>query len=473
MHGTLLVISVALLVWLHQSQKQGLVNEALSRLGGVTSTIASQTDGGRVTRLLNTFDSPGTLIQNTQDAYYYVMHQELRKAAELNRFGLPLEVVAFDPQDRELQLVVTSEPRPAIRELRNGPGSKEISAYLTEGRVDPLRYTAGDRLFAVNALRDGRGKVTGAIVAMSPLDEVGSAARSKLMMNILLTAVIFTLAGVILFRSVGRWVKHEENERAAWQVRHTGVTDSIAYAGKIQRALIPRPEVFRQHFDRSFVLNRPKEQVSGDFHWFHKIDDDRCLLALADCTGHGLPGAMMAAIGCALLNDLVMSDPLGDPAAKLGSLNQRLVQTLHQNGQRKGAGDGMDMALCRIDRAQREIIFAGAYRPLYWVHDGQLTVINGDRKPIGGSHFDPERTFTSHRIAYHPGDRIYLFSDGYVDQFGGPDRKKFMTPRFNALLLGEQHHGMDAQAEVLARVFDEWKGKEEQVDDVCVVGLEM
>jgi serine phosphatase RsbU (regulator of sigma subunit) len=203
------------------------------------------------------------------------------------------------------------------------------------------------------------------------------------------------------------------------------------------------------------------------------LDEDRCLVAVADCTGHGVPGAMMATLGCSLLNEVVLQDPWRDPAELLHHLNQRLIQSLHQQGQHKGAGDGMDIALCRIDRHMREIIFAGAFRPLYWIHDGQLTVINGDRKPIGGSHFEPERKFTVHRLAYHPGDRVYLFSDGYVDQFGGPEHKKFMLARFNALLLGEQHLGMDLQRDLLARVFDEWRGASEQVDDVCIMGLQM
>lgn len=131
----------------------------------------------------------------------------------------------------------------------------------------------------------------------------------------------------------------------------------------------------------------------------------------------------------------------------------------------------MDVALCRIDRASRELLFAGAYRPLYWLHDGQLTVINGDRKPIGGSQHDPKRRFTVHRIAFHPGDRLYLFSDGYVDQFGGPERKKFMAARFNDMLVANQHLPMSAQQELLERAFLEWKGDNEQVDDICVLGL--
>ena len=137
--------------------------------------------------------------------------------------------------------------------------------------------------------------------------------------------------------------------------------------------MIPKPERFRELFDDYFVLNKPKDVVSGDFHWFHRLSDDECLVATADCTGHGYPGAMMAAIGCSLLNELVTQHPHKDPAELLGLLSERLIHALDQSGQRKGAGDGMDVALCRIDRKQRELLFAGAFRPLYWeIHAGEV-----------------------------------------------------------------------------------------------------
>jgi serine phosphatase RsbU (regulator of sigma subunit) len=180
---------------------------------------------------------------------------------------------------------------------------------------------------------------------------------------------------------------------------------------------------------------------------------------------------MLAAIGCSLLNEVVANHPQKDPAELLGILNTRLTTTLHQQGVSRGAGDGMDIALCRIDLQAREILFAGAMRPLYWLHQGQLTVINGDRKPIGGSQHELDRSFTCHRLAFTPGDRIYLFSDGYVDQFGGPDRKRFMSQRLHQLLADHRDLSMPQQAELLERAFDAWKGTEEQVDDVCMLGL--
>ena len=472
-YGTLLVLSVALIAWSHRSTLKDLRYEAISHLGGITTTLSAQMDGGRVTRLLEKYDGRGSIVRSTQDAYYYVMHETLRKSAELNHLDQPLTIVAFDQRADELQTIVTSNTDPEYRRTYPGAGAAELIAYLGADRVDASSSDVNGELASFTALRDGRGHITGAIVAVLSEDDLLQVAQAKLWRNIGIAAIVFMLAGIFLFRSVGRWVQHEENERAAWQQRHEGVADSIAYARRIQGALVPKPEALRERFDRYFVVNRPKDVVSGDFLWFHHLDNDRCLVAVADCTGHGVPGAMMATLGCSLLNELVLQDPWRDPAEMLYQLNLRLVQSLHQSGQRKGAGEGMDVALCRIDNHEREIIFSGAFRPLYWVHDGQLTVINGDRKPIGGSHFEPDRKFTAHRIAYHPGDRVYLFSDGYVDQFGGPERKKFMAARFNALLLAEQHLNMDAQAELLSRVFDEWKGAEEQVDDVCVLGLEM
>lgn len=218
-------------------------------------------------------------------------------------------------------------------------------------------------------------------------------------------------------------------------------------------------------------MDRPKQLVSGDIHWVHRVNDDVGYVAAADCTGHGFPGAMMAAIGHALLNEVIPQNTHLDPAEMLAMLNARMVATLHQKGGKRGAGDGMDIALCRVDKARREILFAGAHRPLYWCHEGRITVINGDRRPIGGTHHDPERRYTVHRIAYSPGDRIYLFSDGYVDQFGGPRQERFQSTRLQELLHANQHLTLQQQHDLLVQSFNDWKGGAEQVDDVCLIGL--
>jgi serine phosphatase RsbU (regulator of sigma subunit) len=471
LYGTLLVLSVALIAWLHNGQLKSLKSQACARMGGVTGTLGAQLDGGRVARLLDRYDSRGMLISSTQDAWYYVLHENLKKTAEANGLEEPLYVLAFDTVTDELQVVVTSGDKPMLRERFDRPSTSAVVGYLKADRIDSQQGVWGDEVAVFDAVRNSQGKVVGAVYTGSPLSILMSTAKGRLWRNIAVCAVAFMIIGFFLVRSVGRMVAREEAARDHWQQRHEGITDSIAYAGKIQGALVPRSDQFREMFVDHFVLNRPKDVVSGDFHWYHRLSEDACFVAAADCTGHGLPGAMMAAIGCSVLNELVTQHPHKDPAELLGLLSERMVQALNQSGQRIGAGDGMDVALCRIDRKDRELLFAGAFRPLYWMHDGQLTVINGDRQPVGGSQHGDQRKFTVHRVAYHPGDRLYLFSDGYVDQFGGPERKKFMSARFNEMIASTQHLPMAEQAAVLDRTFLDWKGDNEQVDDICVVGL--
>ncbi|MBX2981602.1 MAG: serine/threonine-protein phosphatase [Flavobacteriales bacterium] len=471
LYGASLLIGAAIIIRSHQGEKEALQEQTMARLAGVTGTLSAQLDGGRITRLLKTYDSRGMLVKNTQDAWYYVQHGALQKSADAAGLTTPLLIVAYDANKQELQTVITSAARPELRNAYTGPGAKEITHYLQRNDGKAMRITSTAELVAVDAVHDGQGRIVAALVAHSPLALLRSDSNAQLIREVGFVALLFVLIGLLLFRRVGRLVRHEEEERNDLQVRHDGITDSIAYAGKIQSALIPSPERFREQFDDFFVLNRPRDVVSGDFHWYHRISEHECLVAAADCTGHGLPGAMMAAIACSLLNDLVRDRPEDDPAEILAELNRRLIRTLNQEGRRSGAGDGLDIALCRIDRKDHEILFAGAFRPLYWMHKGQLTVINGDRKPVGGSQHGADRKFSVHRIAYHPGDSIYLFSDGYVDQFGGPERKKFMTTRFSEILLANHRMPMAMQAEALEEAFLEWKGTQPQVDDVCVLGI--
>ncbi|MBK8226895.1 MAG: serine/threonine-protein phosphatase [Flavobacteriales bacterium] len=465
LYGTLFMLCAALIGTAHWHELKSQREEALERLSAIAASLADQVPARHAVLLLEKYPAPGLIIKNTQDARYYVVHEQLRKAALRNAMEHPLLLVAKDERG-QFVVVATSEEQPRFR-AAHGSETGLQERYETGGRASE----AGE-LLAVEPLRDEQtGAPTSVIVARMDESTAVSAAHAALWRNIAIAVALFGLAAIVLFRSVGRWVQATEADRIALASRNLDITDSIAYAGKIQRALVPPPSAYRDLFDGAFVIDRPKDLVSGDFHWCYRIGPDTCIVAAGDATGHGLPGAMMAAIGCSLLNEIVPANVDKDPAELLTLLNTRLVTTLHQQGQRRGGGDGMDIALCRIDRRQREILYAGAFRPLYWLHDGQLSVINGDRKPVGGAHLELERRFTCHKLAYHAGDRIYLFSDGYVDQFGGPERKRFMAARLHQLIEAHQHESLERQAELLEAAFLEWKGAEEQVDDVCLLGL--
>lgn len=471
LYATALTIGVLVLVRSYDAHERSLRKGAIAQLSGVTGTLATQLDGNRLKRLLERYDTPGVLIKNTQDAWYFTLYNAMEKGLRSAELKHPLLLLALDTSRNELQTVVTSAAHPTFRAAYQGAGAQELRRYLGQGAAGSFQTERDGMLIIADPVRNHAGHTIGVLVARSSLAELEHGARMALMKEASVVAVLFALLGLLLFRRVGRMLRHEEVQYNDLRIRHSGMTDSIAYASRIQSALVPDPERYRELFDDFFVLNRPRDVVSGDFHWYHRISGHECLVAAADCTGHGLPGAMIATIACSLLNDMGEELNRLNPAELLNRLNRSMIRALHQDGHRVGAGDGMDISLCRINRKTHELQFAGAYRPLYRVHRGQLQVINGDRMPIGGNHHGIDRKFTLHRISYQPGDRIYLFSDGYVDQFGGPHRRRFMASRLGDLLVANHQMPMAMQAEALEKAFLEWKGAEAQMDDVCLLGI--
>lgn len=466
-YGTLLLLCTGIIVAVHINERRDQRREAMERLSLTTSTLAAQVNANHLEQLLRQYDGRGMIFKNTQDARYYVLHELLRRTQDLTGTGIPIRIVVFDSLKQELQVIVTGKGDPSFRHVLDND-----EAFIRAHYGRSARNAERDaRLLAMDPIVNDEGRTMGMVLATLPAGEAHAKAMVALWRNISIAVALFVMAGIFLKRSVGRWVAQDAQAHSELQVRHSDVTDSIIYASKIQRALVPRPGFYNELFDASFVIHRPKDTLSGDFHWAQRLHPQVSLVAAADCTGHGLPGAMIGAIACSLLNEIAATSPDLDPAQMLGLLNTRLVTSLHQQGQQRGGGDGLDIALCRVDREAREILFAGAMRPLYWLHQGQLSVINGDRKPVGGAHHELERKYTVHRIAYSPGDRIYLFSDGYVDQFGGAEGRRFMASRLQELIGTHGHLAMDQQAQVLEQAFLEWKGGREQMDDVCMLGL--
>lgn len=261
-----------------------------------------------------------------------------------------------------------------------------------------------------------------------------------------------------------------ENRNNELEQSNLQITDSITYARRIQEAILPNEDQIRKFFKDSFVMNKPKDIVSGDFFWIREIiPNQKYLVALADCTGHGVPGAMMSIVGHGILNELVDSHELTDPASILHGLNREIIRSLKQK--REGdSSDGMDISIVQIDMKNLEVTYAGAYQPVYWMN-GKLNVFKGDRQPIGGFHHDYDRKFTNHVFQVSKGDSLYLTSDGYKDQFGGPLKKKFKSRQFEEMIEENHKFSMQAQSYLYENKFNDWKGRLEQVDDVSLIGI--
>lgn len=256
------------------------------------------------------------------------------------------------------------------------------------------------------------------------------------------------------------------------EIKNKEIRESIEYAQKIQYAILPEKKVLYEELPNSFILYKPKDIVSGDFYWFTR-SKDRILVAAADCTGHGVPGAFMSMIGSNILNQITNLTPMTKPDYILTDLHDQIRWSLKQNQQDSQSKDGMDIALVRIKPKERKVDYAGAYRPLFIVSDGKLEEIKGNRYSIGGYQKEKTRIFDNHVLQLKKGDTIYLFSDGYVDQFGGPKEKKFMSKRFKELLLEIDNLSMEERRRELDRALVEWMGDNEQVDDVLVIGIQV
>ena len=226
--------------------------------------------------------------------------------------------------------------------------------------------------------------------------------------------------------------------------------------------------VFPQHF----VLLLPRDIVSGDFYWIgSKLNF--VFVAVADCTGHGVPGGFMSMLGTALLNEIINEKEIYEPADILDLLKFKIIMALRQSENVNEAKDGMDIALCRIDKRTNELTFAGANNSIHLLRKDRLIELKGDKQPIGISHFNTTQQFIQQSVSLQKGDIIYLFTDGYPDQFGGPLGKKFKYKQLEELLLSIHQREMNEQLEILEEVHRDWKGDLDQVDDICILGIKI
>ena len=264
-----------------------------------------------------------------------------------------------------------------------------------------------------------------------------------------------------------------ENQKTVVELAHTEleeknreITDSIQYAKRIQNAILPPNKVVKEYLQESFIYYKPKDIVAGDFYWLEQVNG-KILFAAADCTGHGVPGAMVSVVCNNGLNRSVREYGLTDPGMILDKTREIVVQEFEKSEEE--VKDGMDIAICSLEGSTLK--YAGAHNPLWLIRNGELLETKANKQPIG--QFDNPEPYTTHSIELQKGDSLYIFSDGYADQFGGEKGKKLKTANFKQLLLSIQKESMEKQKQLIDEAFEKWKGDLEQLDDVCVIGLKI
>ncbi len=314
------------------------------------------------------------------------------------------------------------------------------------------------------------------------LDFLIEQTHQNILLYITFLAILFLLILTIIFiqtRSLRKTRKillekeqallQIERHRSDLEARAKDINDSLNYAQRIQEALLPSEVYFRKYFKESFIFFKPKDIVSGDFYWIGE-KGDKIFIAAADCTGHGVPGALMSMIGIEIIEKTINVENIEQPSQVLSVLNRELEKTFSRE---KNIGtiirDGMDIGLCVIDRKNRKLEFAGAFFPLYLIRDDQLLELKDDKIIIG---MNPSNSlYTNHEVELKEGDMFYIFSDGYADQFGGALNKKFMYRRFRYLLMTIHNFPVNDQKAILEDNIKKWMNGNIQVDDMLVIGF--
>jgi CheY-like chemotaxis protein/serine/threonine protein phosphatase PrpC len=378
------------------------------------------------------------------------------KVLSANLSGLNYQLLTATTGERALVVAENALPELILLDI-NLPG---ISGFEVCTQLKNNPKTAHIPIIFLSALDDTQSKVKG--FEVGGVDYVTKPfQREEVIARVQTQLKISTLT------------KNLEAQNKVLETINQELTDSITYASRIQKALMPNHDVIQSYFPESFIFFQPRNIVSGDFYQvFEKRN--KIFVIVADCTGHGVPGAFMSLLGMNLIGQIIEERNITETSAILDELDasiQKLVNQPLENGEIPR--DGMDIAIMALDRQRNQVQYASAGRPIYFVRNGTLTDLRGDKYAIGGEKTD-NKFFTHYTLTdIQPKDRFYLFSDGITDQFGGEENKKITSKRFQQWLTDTHTLPMHSQKEAVSTFFNEWKGNNEQTDDVLVTGIEI
>jgi serine phosphatase RsbU (regulator of sigma subunit) len=337
---------------------------------------------------------------------------------------------------------------------------------------DSLKNSDSQKMVAELEKKYELGKKEKENQLLSQQIELKDIESSRQQLAITLIGLILVIVGIVVFilikqnRTKQRINSQLEEKNHIIQEQHKDITDSIQYSKRIQEAIMPTMHLWEETLPNSFVLYKPKDVLSGDFYWMEKTKDT-IYFAACDCTGHGVPGAMVSVICSTALNRAVKEFGIKETGPILDKVRELVLETFEKS--EGSVQDGMDISLCGINTKTLELKWSGANNPLWYLQKGEAKEITATKQPIG--QVDNPVPFTTHSLQLNKNDIIYLFTDGYADQFGGPKGKKFKYKQLKELILANANKTMREQQDVLTNAFTNWKGNLEQVDDVCIIGV--
>ncbi|MTI39165.1 SpoIIE family protein phosphatase [Fulvivirga lutimaris] len=387
------------------------------------------------------------------------IYKETGNEAKYKEYTNNLALLKSDSEMKEEIEKIESQ----INSVQNQLSNKDKALEMANDSLNKVQEITNEQRLQIDLL-----SIEKDLTDMTIQAQEAELKNNRLTRNYLILVVLLALAfGVFVF--IGYRNKIKVNKKIHEQ--HLNITSSINYAQRIQQAMLPDVNLLAKLLPDSFVLFKPRDVVSGDFYWAKELEtsDDQFAIAAVDCTGHGVPGAFMSMVGMNALNSIT-GKGVTSASEILSQLHKEIHTSLKQS--ESGNKDGMDLALCTVDRKKKMVTYAGAKNALIYIKDGEISQIRADKHPIGGGKYE-ELKFTEHQIPIEGDMTFYMYSDGYVDQFGGPKNMKFMSKKFRELILRISHLPLSEQKERLEGEFIKWKGSGRQIDDVLVVGFKV
>jgi len=457
----------------------------LYKLQSIANTLSLQVNGNELDELINRYNTKDTIKESNQDSIYYSIHQKLKAAKIINAISTDIYILKYDSLTDHKGLtplfftVVSGDVPYYFHPYSTAPIELKLK-YNNGGMMSPFEDEHGHWLSAIAPVKNSMGKTVGVIEVDQQFDEFIKLAKGKAFDELLVLIIIFIVITSIITFLIIKIIKIDNANRekiiktnSELQSKNLKISESINYAQRIQSALLPDSATIKEALKDSFVFYLAKDVISGDFPWFFQKCNNTYISAV-DCTGHGVPGAMMSFVGYFLLNEISAHIEEHNPGYILDKLDEKVKETLKQNDDSSNSRDGMDIALCSINLTNNIVEFAGAHRPLFLVRNNEIVEYKGERKGIGGLTLkNHPKSFTNHKIDVQVGDCIYMFSDGLPDQFGGKGetKKKYSLSRIKELIMQYPTVPMEKMKEIFEKDFIEWKGSNRQMDDILLIGI--
>lgn len=451
---------------------------ALKSLQGISRTLSLQISGDSLESVftrypLQSYDTV-SFSSNTLKNINTLLHS----VQVQNNLSTPIYTLTYDDTNDDFFVGAASNGQEPYGFHYTSPPAILKQLYYTGGTIPPFEDDHGTWLSALHPIKNSKGAVVAALQVDFPFDDFIMYARDDLKRNIGVSFVFFLIIGVVLFFFLRQILNEEElvkqsleNARHELEQSNSELLSSIEYARSIQENIYPEAEELKGFFDEYVIFNRPRDIVSGDFYWFLPLGQHKAILAVGDCTGHGVPGALMSVMGHNFLNEAVLEKGLRSPKEILEFLDEKIKHAFGNNGKDEVGTDGMDIGLCFIDKQLKILTFSGARMPLTIIRNEEVAHLNGARRGIGESFLATTLPFENEQIEFHESNMYFLYSDGLQDQFGGERSRKLkrkgLIPWLKTVSIrinGEQHP-------ILESLFNQWMGDNDQVDDVCLVGF--